>query len=258
MSSKIKTFLKTKPNWIYIISVIFAIVGLLISFIFKEYSHQIIGMMFTIIVVDNFLMLIFYMDDIKHKSDDIKKDIESIKCKLENTQVGSIKYSLSSCDEKKAIFQAKKSIFFSGAGMTFFNYDLANSLANTEPYVEINCVVTDLNNPDVKKAMDYLFRGIKKGKQSVSRLSFDRQISRIRSARNINVDFITTFSHISYFAIDYKEQTESSFIQAKHYLVQEYAGEVKVFYCIVRPGTELYKYYLDQIFLLEKKGQENR
>jgi len=142
--------------------------------------------------------------------------------------------------------------------MSFFDFDFANFLANIEPHVEIKCVVTDLNNPDVRKNMDYIFGGIEKEKNSPARSTFDRNVSRVKRTRSINVDFITAFPHISYFAIDYKEQTEFSFIQAKHYLIAEYTGEVNVYYCIVRPGAKLYEYYRKQIILLEKKGEQTR
>jgi len=112
MVSKIKFFLKAKSNWIYVITVLFAVSALIISFFLQQYSYQVIGVMFAIIVVDNFLILVFYMDDIKNKSDDTRKDIESIKMKLDNTQVDSINYNSSSCDYKKEILQAKKCIFF--------------------------------------------------------------------------------------------------------------------------------------------------
>jgi hypothetical protein len=172
-------------------------------------------------------------------------------------QMEKIKYSKMPCDYNKMILQATNSIFFSGNGMSHFEQSLAKALAEIAPHVEINCVVSDLSG-DAIETINFL-TGLSKSDPSIitDHLNrYNKHLDTIRAKRGINNAFIKIVSMISYFAIDYKQQTESSFIQAKHILLSDRKGDYNTFYCIARPGTEIYEYYRNQIEILEKKAME--
>jgi len=67
MKSRMRRFFSIKSNWVNVIIFAIAVIALAISFFFEGYSHQIIGIMFTLIVVENFITKITYMDDIIQK-----------------------------------------------------------------------------------------------------------------------------------------------------------------------------------------------
>ena len=124
-------------------------------------------------------------------------------------------------------------------------------LPNIELRIAIKFVVADCNNDDILKAVKGISNAAKEELQSLSQV-FDIGLNRIKHDRDVDVVFIDFYVSISYFAIDYKEQTNSSFIQAKHYLLNENKKSIKVFYCTVRPGTNLYDYYKEQILILDR------
>ena len=96
MLSNFKRFIKIKSNWFYVITVFLAIAGFVISFIIKEYYFQVIGGMFALIVIENFFMLINYMDDSKSKTDAIENNVEEIKQMMESSinEINGVKNTL--------------------------------------------------------------------------------------------------------------------------------------------------------------------
>jgi hypothetical protein len=213
---------------------------------FDDAKVRIISLL-VIIATDFFVINIGYLERIVKSTARFDSIVDNF---------SEIEYSTEYCDYVKAISQAQKSIFFSGLGMSHFNYNLANSLADVDQRIEINCVVSDSNSCDLKSPTMFNLDIREKMLINGLRNTFDMYIKSIRSKRTINVDFINIFAHISYFAIDYKEQTKYSFIEAKHYLIPEKGKNTSVYYCIARPGTEIYRYYSNQIALLEEKAKE--
>jgi len=76
IKNKLKRFFAIKSNWANIITFIIAVVALTISFFFDDYSYQIIGAMFVLIVIENFILKITYMDDITQKTHFVKVIIQ--------------------------------------------------------------------------------------------------------------------------------------------------------------------------------------
>ena len=94
---KLKGFLKTKPNQISFSILVLTFIALCISFFIREFSYQIIAIMFSLIAVENFIKHFVFIEDIKNKLDNlIKQDsewlkaietIEEIKGNLDNLKV---------------------------------------------------------------------------------------------------------------------------------------------------------------------------
>ena len=261
MLSNFKKFIKTKSNWIHVITVFLVIAGFVITLITKgeyiseKHYFQIIGGMFALIVLENFVMLVTYMDDSKSKTDIINNNVEEIKrtLNLSLNKTEEIKYSLDDpCKYIEVVTNAKKCIFCNGVGMAFLSdYNLQTSLANVDTRISIRFVVANHENDAFQKIVTRgIYKSDKKEAKTISKM-FDIAIDRIREKRNLNISYVDFFTPISYFAIDYKEKTDSSFIQAKHYLHNMNNKNIKVLYCTVRPGSDLYEYYREQILLLE-------
>jgi len=139
--------------------------------------------------------------------------------------------------------------------MAHFDFNLANSLADISNNVEINCVVSDLTNPDIDMIANHLFEiPLERSYGSELNMIFKKRITAIENKHAVNSTFIETLSLVSFFAVDYKKDTEFSFIQAKHYMIPEYTGHVNTIFCTAYPGTEIYKFYRTQIEILEKKA----
>ena len=77
---RLNKFLKTKSNWISIITLVLALIALGLSFFITELSNKVIAIMFTLIAVENFTKHFVFMEDIKNKLDNlIRPDSEGIK-----------------------------------------------------------------------------------------------------------------------------------------------------------------------------------
>jgi len=170
----------------------------------------------------------------------------------ENISKDKISYSLYPCSYSDMVRKAQKTIFFSGAGCEVLNdYSLQNILAEINHKISIDIVKSNPNNEDVRLAFQGLTEISREYVVSVNEL-VATGVDRIKVKRNINVKYIDFFNPISYFAIDCNENSKFSFIQAKHYLISDDKKTVKVFYCTVHPGSDLYDWYREQIILLLK------
>ncbi len=238
MKTRLKKHLQVKANWVGVFTLIFAIGGFLISFIFSQVSYQIISGMFVLIAVENFLMRITYMDDIKHQLE-AQKETD---------------YSSEPCNYREHISEAKECIFFNGIGLVLLcDLDLHNHLSKIDAQVSIKFVVAKHCEDNFQKVV---LGGLQKapdieGAKAISKM-FELTENRIREHRSLDVTHIDFFAPVSYFAVDYKEYTESSFIQAKHYLLNREKKGIQSYYCSVRPGSKLYEYYRQQIILLDE------
>lgn len=177
--------------------------------------------------------------------------------KNKNGSIHNINCSLISCNYMEMISEARNSIFFSGTGMSLLaNSDLRNSLSKIDKKVSISFFVTDCCGNEASLNYKREAFGENREYYKSRMLTFISGINAIKSYRNVDLTLMDLFLPVAYFAIDYKNETKSSFIQAKYYLMSKEKGDAKVFYCTVHPGAELYKIYQEQILLIEKnKGR---
>ena len=164
-------------------------------------------------------------------------------------------YSSDPCNYIEAVKKATGSIFFSGIGMTFLDYALRNVLVNdTDPKVTINFAAVDyIKNNDIMTFLQDYF-GPHREKWYKHRDAFNDHVEILKNRQNTSFLDLDIFMPVSYFAIDYKEKTKFSFIQAKHYLRHKYENEVNVLYYTAHQGTKLYEQYRNQILLIEESG----
>lgn len=180
-----------------------------------------------------------------------KKTQNNKEDKNKGNEQNKVNYSLEPCDYIEHIKKSKNSIFFSSVGGSVLtDYSVQNALANINPEVEINIVTGD-HNDNITNNFNGLTEVTKEYTLSINEL-VKTGINRIKEKRSVVYKSISFFNPISYFAIDYKDNSSSSFIQAKHYLISENKKSINVFYCSVRPGSDLYDCYCKQIILLEK------
>jgi len=168
-------------------------------------------------------------------------------------ETAKINYSLSPCDFEEKIKQAKDCIFFSGVVLSHLgSHQLRDCLTDIDPRIKISIFAVDLDD-DVHFNTVCRLYGDGEIISSMSK-SCKNWMNEIKNRHeNSFIKRTNAFTPISYFAVDYNDDKESSFIQAKHYLHRKEPG-AKVFYCTVRPGHELYKYYREQIMLIEEKN----
>jgi len=167
-----------------------------------------------------------------------------------------ITYSTRSCSFGEKALQAKNSIFCSSLVMAQLNdFDIQNDFMEVNPEIPITIVLFNSNNPDIIEMLQrfngYSFTEKEKAIIEGVKVGIDRILSR----RDIIVKYKNYIVPNSYFAVDYKVKTDSSFIQIKQYLLNENKG-IKVLYCTVRPESELYELYQRQILLLEKSNED--
>jgi len=178
---------------------------------------------------------------------------------VNKSEHSGITYSSRSCNYGEKALQAKNSIFSSSIFMAMLaDYDIQNDFANVNPEIPITLVMVNSDYPDMLKFVN-MFNGrsnIENEEKVMTTVAENVKIGikRIKSSRNINVKFINFIVPVSYFAVDYKIVTESSFIQIKHYLLNDKRA-VKVLYCTVLPGSELFEQYRKQILLLERSDE---
>ena len=245
-------------NWIAghlnIISLVILIIAIIMSALqffnyFNISEGRIIITLLLLLAIQFFILNIGYLE----------RFIASASIINEYTkQISKIEYSKS--DKIKQMFhQAKYNLFFSGLCMSCFNDDdLVNSLINIDSNVTIDIVITDTTNQEVLNILNFQY-GISENEWKARQIIIGKIIKKIKKKRpSTNVSFINIVSPISYFAIDYDEESESSFIQTKYYSIpKDKDGNLPdFFYCGTHPETGLYNYYRKQIFLLKMKANE--
>ena len=169
-----------------------------------------------------------------------------------------ITYSTRTCNYGEKVLQAKNSIFSSGIWMAMLaDPGIQNDFAKVNPEIPITFVMANSDHPNMVKCVNMIngwshVNDAKEMKKIIDGAKIG--INRIKSCREINEKYINFIVPVSYFAIDYKVVTESSFIQIKYYLLNDKRA-VKHLYYTVFPGSELFEQYQKQILLLEKSNE---
>ena len=132
MRNKIKVFLEIKANWVTIITVILATVGLIIGLFFQRFTYQVISGMFLLIAVENFVAKIIYMDEIKRRLDTLTPPEASTmvlknfhQCKL-NSQLAT---------------QAKEELFYVGIHLRHYFGDFDFLISRSD--IKIRLIILD-------------------------------------------------------------------------------------------------------------------
>ena len=163
-----------------------------------------------------------------------------------------IKYASAPIGFGEILPTAKNSIFISGLGMPIIGV-IDYLLVSVDSKINLTLAVSDFATDDVLNSLEQ-FAGWTKNDCERRKETFDKNVSKIKAKRPVNNIYLDIFAPIAYVAIDYHEITESSFIQARHYL---FSGDSTVFhsyFCTVRPGHFLYNYYREQILMMEQNN----
>ena len=171
-----------------------------------------------------------------------------------------ITYSERACDYGEKALQATNSIFSSGIFMAMLaDYRVQNDFINVNSEIPITFVMVNSDHQDILKLFDML-NGWSNNETENERTpiieSVKLGVKRIRDNRkkNINIKYNNFIVSSSYFAVDYKVKTKYSFIQIKHYLLNDKKA-VKVLYYTVLPSSDLWKHYCEQIRILEESNE---
>lgn len=270
LKDRYRKFLSTRTNWWYLVTVVLAVIGWVVCLFLEQISTKVIGSMFALIAIENIIIIINYMDDTRDKTSTIEKNVnyvvgitveatqkvnileEKLNQILDKTAVA--KFDSKSCDYIELARSAKNSIFYNSTGLGFLKTDTAQKeFSEIDKNINITLVITD--NCDSMNFLSVVTKGLcqvssKEAKNA--RAGRESIIDRItENDTDIKISYIDFYAPISYFAIDYKEQTESSVIVAKHYLHNLGKKNLNAYFCIAKPGHFLYDIYLKQIVMLE-------
>ena len=132
-----------KSNWVSFFTLIFAFIGLSISFFNIQFSYQVISVMFLLIAVENFVNQFGYMEDIRAKLDSIKPQSSSF---IE------MKIRRNSKSIAATIQEAKHELFISGINLhTLSGFD-KDILMRANEGIKIRFLVLDVYNEELLKA----------------------------------------------------------------------------------------------------------
>lgn len=208
-----------------------------------DINNKIVALL-VILSTEIFIMTVGYLEKIAfstRKLDEYANNMEKISLYKEPNGTDFLKY-------------ATKSIFISGPGMQVI-YDIRNLLASIDEKIPITLAIQNYNNRDLVNVLIHYF-GINEKEWMTRRSIFNEGIKIIYQKRNLNIIVFNKFSPIGFVAIDYKDVTENSIIQAKHYILSEDIFKANYYFCRVKPGIELFDIYREQILCIEKYSSQ--
>ncbi|MCL2311530.1 MAG: hypothetical protein FWC41_03415 [Firmicutes bacterium] len=235
-----------------LITLLLTITAIVISLFFVGIDANVKIVSLLVIIVTEFFIVIFcYLERIAEST----KKIDTIIERIPTTGYSTLPQEYDKCK------YAQNSIFISGVGMNNI-YGVREMLADIKSSVSITLAVNNYEEPDVMTAL-YSFFGKPSKKWDGYKTFFNESVKKIKNRpdRPVKVIYMDTFVPIAFFAIDYKEETDNSFIQAKHYILSDELDhdkqngyKIKGYYYTARPRTDsykLYREYLNQILLIE-------
>lgn len=148
--------------------------------------------------------------------------------------------------------KAKNSIFISSPAMITAN-SMTYILSDIKQDVSITLAMVDY---DIAENASYLkkFFGFSDENLVGYVEGFHHTVQQIAKQRPVNVIKLDMYAPPYYAAVDYKDETEYSSIQAKQYFIHEKDGGVSVYTCVTHVGSEFYNFYRQQILLLERNN----
>ena len=192
----------------------------------------------------------------EHKKaiDALDASIESLKKENDNQEiVQEIMYSDWACNYREKILQATDCIFFSAIVLEVVsNMDVRKAFGEIDNRIMVNFFSIDDDAVIIKSANRYMGSDYDITR-SMGSTNSDWIKTITKNHDRTDHDKLNTFVQTAYFAVDYKEICSTSFIQAKHYLLNDARGREGVYYITPRPGSELFMTYREQIMLIEKK-----
>jgi hypothetical protein len=150
MKNTLKQFLSDKTNWVSIITFLFAIVGVFVSFFYDSFTNKVISIMLVMIALENFIAQITYLEQIRTKVQELRT--ESFHTP---NHLNFFKRNSYSFNEK--IEQAKKELFFSGTSLISLVNNFSYLAQIAEKGVKIRLLVNDVEDSSFKDA--YLLLG---------------------------------------------------------------------------------------------------
>lgn len=211
------------------------------------------------------LRILFYSTDIvkwdEKLKDDIKKAISKVGNKeyfteplTDNSQFSQIEYSIGRPSRinfcTNQLLNAKNSIFVSSPAMSTIN-DIKYILYDINANISITLAMLDYSNIDNANYIKNFF-GMKENHIKEYINTWDSVTKNIREHRPLNTIIMDMYAPPYYAAVDYKEETEFSSIQAKYYLINEKENGVSIYTCTANIGSDLFDSYRQQILLIEE------
>jgi len=251
--------IKTKSNWVSIITFVLAFIVFCISFFTTKFSYQIITLMFTLIAAENFLKHIFFMEDIKNKLNDLEKQdskgiktIEDINNKLNDLKrqdpVG-IKIKKTDDfveDTKKFLLESQKEIIMIGGSMSRFTGAINPIIRHSQKNnVKVRILALNVLNNEIRERYAEMIN------YKNAPINLDHLID-LKNKENIEVRTYEFLPTAYYFAIDLN--TQNGKIWASH-IFYGVSQECDYPHVIVDGSDEYwYETYRNHIESLWEKG----
>ncbi|MCL2222381.1 MAG: hypothetical protein FWC20_08930 [Oscillospiraceae bacterium] len=190
-----KRFLNDKRNRLSIITTALAVVAVLISFIFKEFSYQIIAVMF-VVISGNFIVLIMHIEDIKQAG-----EIPS------SSTIPLETWEDSDADVRDKIMKAKKELFIIGMTMNSWG-SLGNKIKDkaklhSSSGVKVKVLFANPNNDELLDMYTKMRGG---AEFSGDKTTIEYFVNGLKGERNIEMKVVNKIMPIVYFAAD-KDET---------------------------------------------------
>ena len=231
-----KRFLATKSNWTSIAMVVLSIIGVVISFLLEQFFYQIIGAMFALIAVENFVKQFTYMEDIKEKLNSLKP---------QGSSYVEIKARRQCKDIPTVIGEAKHELFISGINMRTLGGYTDEILSRND--LNIRILVLNLNNAELRNAHENM-----KGHHIKGMPTAYYFLEEFKNHDYIKIKEIDSITPIMFVAYDMEKPY--GYIKAEHHFN---GTELQNLPNIeLTPDKDWYESYREQIETLWERGRD--
>ena len=243
MFSKLKRFIGVKLNWLSVIMVVLAAIGVAVGFFIREISYQVISAMFLLIAVENFVTKIAYMDDMRGSLEGMRTRLDE----LSPLTGGGI--HIKNRDEcvslPQTIKDATHDLFISGVHLQALTHVFDALVARNDLRVKV--LLLNLDNHELVKAhMDM------KGFPDLYHPTFEH-LWRIRGHEHIEIRRINSIMPLVFVASDI--DTAHGYIKAEHYF-NNMDNSLKLPNIELTPiNSEWYDVYKEQIASVWERGE---
>lgn len=236
MIETLKRFLKIKANWITLITLALGIVGLVLGFIFEHFSTKVIASMFLLIAVQNFTIMITYLDEIKAKLDELTPHYKN--------DVG-LKKVFDCIPNLQIMEQAKNEIYIIGSGSYIQHLTSGLDATMSKPHLKLRLLMLNHNNKALHR-MYLKFRG-----HNFPENYSIKYLKKYERHPQIEIRVLGIIPAAAFLGTDMKTQT--GYIKVTH--LMNNPDRSKLLTIELNPSNkEWYEYYLGEMNNLWEKG----
>jgi len=220
-------FLKgNKANWITFVTLLLGIIGLVFGFVFDHFSTQVIAGMFLLIAVQNFMMMITYLDEMKAKLNKLNPIFA----------YDVIVKRDSNCDSNTRVLeQAKSEIYIVGSSSYIQHLTAGLDLVVTKPYLKLRLLVLNHNNKTLHKMYLEFRRHSSHEQFSIN------QFKKYKGKPQIEVKTLDIIPAVAFLGRDMN--TDDGYIRATHLMNSSNRSELPTLE-LTPSNKEWYEYYL--------------